>query len=268
MGSSEMTFRVIGMDCEHDAREVAEAIRGLPGVDDARVSVVSQQATVVAGPPAEPAAIIAAVGAAGYGLEPVTADEPAHRDPAYRRALWIVVVLNLGYGVMELVAGVLSRSQALKADALDFIGDGLITLLAVVAVGWALRWRARVAQLEGVFLGLLGLGVIGTSLARLEQGYRPDAEAMGVYGVIAMIVNVLAVMALARFRTGDSNMTAIWMFSRNDALGNLAVVIAGGLVAVTDRFWPDLVVALVVAGLFLQSAWAILADARRDLATG
>ncbi|QFU14735.1 cation diffusion facilitator family transporter [Microvirga thermotolerans] len=189
----------------------------------------------------------------------------SHVTPAYRRALWTVVVLNVGYGLAEIVAGFVSGSQALKADALDFLGDGTITLLGLLAIGWSLVWRARSALLQGIFLGLLGLGILVTSAYRVFVLHQPEAEIMGLFGVIALVVNVVSAWVLLPHRTGDANVRAVWLFSRNDAIGNVAVIIAAGLVAWTATPWPDLVVAVVIAGLFLQSSWAIIKDARRDL---
>lgn len=195
-------------------------------------------------------------------------EEPDTARPltsAYKRALWIVVLLNLSYGVVEMVGGFLSGSQALKADALDFLGDGFITLLGLLAVGWGLLWRARSALVQGLFLAALGLGVLISTAYRLLQQRLPQAEVMGVLGLMALVVNVAAAAVLIPHRAGDANVRAIWLFSRNDAIGNVAVVVAAGFVFWTGTAWPDLIVALLVAGLFLHSAWSIVQGARVDL---
>lgn len=191
----------------------------------------------------------------------------AGASPAYRRALGWVVALNLGYGAAESVGGLLAGSQALKADALDFLGDGAITLLGLLAIGWGLALRAKVAFLQGLFLAALGLGVLATTAYRVLVQRVPEAEVMGLFGAAALVVNVAAALILAPHRkgAGDANARAVWLFSRNDAIGNLAVLGAAGLVAWTGTSWPDLAVAGVVAGIFLHSAWQILHDARRDL---
>ena len=273
-------YRVTGMDCAHDAAEIELAARADGGVPDVKVSVATQILTVGAGD-ADPrlAAVERAVAALGYRLDRMqerAADAPdsdddelpkdlAHIAPGYRRALWIVVVLNVGYGAIEMVGGILSGSQALRADALDFLGDGLITLLGLVAIGWSLRWRARSALVQGLFLGALGIGVLATTAYRLVARQQPEADVMGILGGIALVVNVASALVLIPHRTGDANARAVWLFSRNDAIGNAAVVVAAGLVAWTGTPWPDLVVAVVIAGLFLHSAWAIVRDARSDL---
>lgn len=276
-------YRVTGMDCPSCAAKIERAARGVGGVEGVKVSIASRVMTLrLDDAGARLPEIERAVTGLGYRLDRL--DESAarpeadgddgdelpkdlgHITPGYKRALWIVVLLNVGYGLVEIVGGFLAGSQALKADALDFLGDGLITFLGLLAVGWSPLWRARSALIQGVFLGLLGLGVLVTTGYRVLVLHQPDSEMMGIFGAIALVVNVAAAAVLIPHRTGDANVRAVWLFSRNDAIGNAAVVIAAGLVWWTGTPWPDLAVALVIAGLFLQSAWSIIRDARRDLA--
>ena len=195
------------------------------------------------------------------------ADEKrAASDPAYRRALWTVVVLNLGFGLVEIGGGFIAKSQALKADALDFLGDGSITLVGLLALGWPEHTRARVALAQGWFLAALGVGVISMAVWRALNAIPPEADIMGGLGVAGLIVNVSAALALVRFREhGDANARSIWLFSRNDALANIAVIIAAGLVAWLRSAWPDLIVAGIIALLFVHSAQEIIRDARGEL---
>jgi Co/Zn/Cd efflux system component/copper chaperone CopZ len=265
-------YQVSGMDCADCAAHIEAVVRAQDDVDDVRVSLGTQTMTLrLSRPRDDLSAIDGAVAEIGYGLRPVSDDSapapaPANMAPGYRRALWIVVLLNAGYGVVELFGGFLSGSQALKADALDFLGDGTITFLGIVALGWGLVWRARSALIQGVFLGALGVGVLVNTLMRLQAGYQPEAALMGAFAVVAVTVNVVAALVLLPHRTGDANVRAVWLFSRNDALGNVAVVVAAGLVAVLDSAVPDVAVAFVIAGLFLQSSVSIVRDARRDAA--
>lgn len=277
-------YRVTGMDCPSCAAKIEKAARGVGGVEEVKVSIASQIMTLRLNNADERLPKVErAVTGLGYQLagldRPAARQEAAgddddddlpkdlnHITPSYKRALWIVVLLNVGYGLVEMVGGFLSGSQALKADALDFLGDGLITFLGLLAIGWSLLWRARSALIQGIFLGLLGLGVLGATAYRVLVLYQPEAEMMGLFGAIALAVNVAAAAILIPHRTGDANVRAVWLFSRNDAIGNLAVIIAAGLVWWTGTPWPDLAVAVVIAGLFLQSAWLIIRDARRDLA--
>lgn len=191
--------------------------------------------------------------------------DPSQITPGYRRALWIVVLLNVGYGVVEAGAGFVAGSQALKADALDFVGDGMITFFGLLALGWRGSWRARAALVQGFFLGALGLAVIGTTVYRTFFTTQPEADLMGIFGGIALAVNLAAALVLMPHRKGDANARAVWLFSRNDAIGNIAVVIAAGLVAWSRTPWPDVIVAFIIAGLFLHSAWSIIRDAVSEL---
>lgn len=274
-------YRITGMDCPSCAAKIEKAARAVGGVEEVKVSIASQIMTLrLDDPDAHLPEIERTITGLGYQLDRL--DRPAmdeiadddddlpkdlsHITPGYRKALWIVVLLNVGYGLVEIVGGFLAGSQALKADALDFLGDGLISFLGLLAIGWSLAWRARSALIQGIFLGLLGLGVLVATGYRVLVLNQPDSELMGMFGAIALVVNVAAAAVLIPHRTGDANARAVWLFSRNDAIGNAAVVVAAGLVWWTGTAWPDLVVALVIAGLFLQSAWSIIRDARRDLA--
>lgn len=271
-------YRVTGMDCPSCAAKIEKAVHSV-GIDDVKVSIASQIMTLsILDPDKQLPEVERAVTGLGYQLDRI--EQPAteaatdkddlpknlsHITPAYKRALWTVVFLNVGYGVIEVVGGFLSGSQALKADALDFLGDGMITFLGLLAIGWSLTWRAKSALIQGLFLGALGLSVLVSTVYRTIVMNQPEAEMMGIFGAIALIVNVLAAVALIPHRSGDANVRAVWLFSRNDAIGNLAVVLAAGLVAWTGTSWPDLVVAAIIAGLFLQSSWSIVRDARNDL---
>lgn len=261
-----LRFHVVGMDCADDAREIEEAVRQVGGVSSAKVSTATHVLTLSA-PAVVEIEVERAVSRLGYRLErsPGATHQPAAVSPSYRRALWIVVALNVGYGAVEIVGGFMSGSQALKADALDFLGDGLITLLGIMAIGWSLAWRARSALIQGIFLAALGIGVLATTAYRVFVQSAPEAEVMGALGAIALLVNVAAAAVLIPHRTGDANVRAVWLFSRNDAIGNAAVVVAALLVGWTGSAWPDLVVAGFIASLFLHSAWSIIGDARADL---
>ena len=274
--AESLRYRVTGMDCSSCAEKIQSAVAQLPGVQEARVSIASSMMTLKVDDAARRTpAVESTVTELGYHLDregsSATADEDelpkdlSHITPAYRRALWIVVLINVGYGLVEIVAGIVARSQALKADALDFMGDGLITFLGLLAIGWSLVWRARSALIQGLFLAALGVGVLLNTAYRVLVLNQPEAELMGVFGIIALVANVAAALILIPHRAGDANVRAVWLFSRNDALGNLAVVIAAGLVFWTKTAWPDLVVAVIISGLFLQSAWSIIRDARTDL---
>jgi Co/Zn/Cd efflux system component len=172
---------------------------------------------------------------------------------------------QLRYGSTEIVGGFLARSQALKADALDFLG----TVLSPLSDWWpfaaASNGRVSSALIQAVFLGVTGLGIFAATAYRVFAQQTPEGETMGLLGIVALAVNVGAELILMPHRQGDANVSAVWLFSRNDASGNLAVVVAAGFVAWTQTAWPDLIVAAIVAGLFLHSAWSIFRDARHEL---
>lgn len=271
--SEAIRYRVTGMDCASCAAKIERAVHSA-GVSGAKISTASQVLVLnVAADDARIDAVERAIAEAGYHLDRI-GEEPSgdriaavqpHVTPAYRRALWIVIALNVGYGLIEMLGGFLVGSQALKADALDFLGDGMITFLGVLAIGWSLAWRARSALAQGVFLGALGLGVTGDTIWQVFTHQRIEAGPMGALAVVALLVNVSAALALVPHRAGDANMRAVWLFSRNDAIGNAAVVVAAGLVAWTGSAWPDLAVAFVIAALFLHSSWVIVRDALQDI---
>ena len=272
-------YQVTGMDCSSCAAKVEGAARRVQGVAHVNVSIASQILTLEVDDAATCLpAVETAVTSLGYQLDRIgqtnakPSDDDDDRIPdlshvtsAYKRALWIVVLLNVGYGLIEIFGSFLAGSQALQADSLDFLGDGLISFLGLIAVGWGLAARAKAALTQGIFLAVLGLGVIGSTLYRVFVEHEPQTLLMGGFAIGAFLVNVLAAVVLIPHRKGDANVRAVWLFSRNDAIGNLAVVIAAALVWWFASPWPDLLVAFAVAGLFLQSAWSIIRDARSDL---
>lgn len=266
------------MDCSSCATKIEGATKKVVGVEDVKVSIASQLMTLRVDNQDRLPAVEGLISGLGYQLDRV--GEPnassanddgeqlpdlSHVTPAYKRALWIVVLLNVGYGVIEVIGSWLAQSQALQADSLDFIGDGLISLLGLMAVSWGLAARAKAALLQGVFLAILGFGVIAATFYRVLVEHEPHTLLMGGFGLVAFIVNLLAAGVLIPYRKGDANVRAVWLFSRNDAIGNLAIVAAAGLVWLFASPWPDLLVAFAVAALFLQSAWSIIRDARQDL---
>lgn len=268
----EMRYRVTGMDCPSCATKIEKAARQIAGIQDVKVSMSSQIMILRSHSDSDFVLAENTINQLGYHLDRIENQndddlpkDMAHITPAYKRALWIVVILNVGYGILEIVGGFLSGSQALKADALDFLGDGLITFAGLVAIGWSLVWRARAALLQGLFLGILGLIVLIMTAYRVLVLSQPNAELMGLFGAVALCVNIAAAAVLFPHRSGDANTRAVWLFSRNDAINNVAVVVAAGLVAWTQTPWPDLLVAVVVAVIFVHSANVIIRDARLDL---
>lgn len=183
----------------------------------------------------------------------------------WRRALWIALGVNVVMFAAEMGASFASDSMALRADALDFLGDAANYAISLAVVGMALAWRARAALLKGVTLALFGLWVIGTAVWAAVVGTAPDAPVMGAVGVAALLANVAVAAMLYRFREGDANMRSVWICSRNDAIGNIAVVAAALGVFGTGSAWPDLIVAGIMAGLALWGGVQIIGQARAEL---
>jgi len=187
------------------------------------------------------------------------------RSVAYRRVLWIVITSNAAMFMVEVGAGYLARSQALQADALDFLGDAATYALTLLVIGRPSAWRANAALFKGVSLGALALWVAGSTLWRAVQGGAPEPATMSAIGALALAVNVGAALLLFRFRDGDANVRSVWLCSRNDAIGNVAVMLAAAGVWTTGGSWPDLVVAFAMSALFLHSATRIVRQASGEL---
>ena len=188
--------------------------------------------------------------------------------PGYRVILWIALLSNAGMFAVELVASVISGSVALQADALDFFGDAVNYGITLFVLGMSLSARSYAALFKGLTMALFGVWVIGNAVYRLAVGAVPDAMVMGSIGVLALVVNVAVALMLYRFRDGDANTRSIWLCSRNDAIGNVAVVAAASGVFVTASGWPDIAVAAIIASLSFSAAAHIIVAARRELRTG
>ena len=194
-----------------------------------------------------------------------SAQSDPSQDPRWRRVLWLALAINLTMFVAEIIAGVAGGSKALQADAMDFLGDSANYAISLGVAGMALAWRARAAALKGITLIALGGYILLATLIAVSNGALPHADVMGVIGVIAIIANGAVALMLFKWRSGDANMRSVWICSRNDVIGNLAVVLAAAGVFGTGTRWPDLIVAAVMATLALWGGWQIVAHARREL---
>ncbi|MFV1636635.1 MULTISPECIES: cation transporter [Phaeobacter] len=186
----------------------------------------------------------------------------------YKRRLWIVIALNATMFVVEMTAGHLAKSQALQADALDFAGDALTYGISLAVIGASIRARTNAALFKGISLFLMGLWVFGSTVYRVFYVGVPTAEIMGAVGFLALLTNLASVLLLVSYKDGDANVRSVWLCSRNDAIGNVAVMFAALGVWGTASGWPDLIVATVMAGLFLSSAYQIVRQAlaeRREM---
>jgi len=186
-------------------------------------------------------------------------------SPAYRRVLWTVIAINAVMFVVEMSAGAAAGSKALQADALDFLGDTLTYAISLYVIGKSVRMRATAALMKGVSLAAMGVGVLGWTIYQTFILGVPDAMVMSGVAFLAFAANVFCALLLLRFRDGDSNVRSVWLCSRNDAIGNVAVIAAAGVVMLTGSAWPDLIVAAAMAALFLQSSFKIIRQATTEL---
>jgi Co/Zn/Cd efflux system component len=191
--------------------------------------------------------------------------EVMSHDRRWRRVLWVALMVNAVMFGVEITAGVVADSAALKADALDFLGDSANYAISLWVAGMALLWRARAAFVKGASLFGLALWVSGTTVWMAFAGTLPKAETMGVVGTAALFANVGVAAILYRYRSGDSNRRSVWICSRNDAIGNIAVVAAAAGVFGTGTAWPDLIVAGIFALLGVSGGWQIMRHAAREL---
>jgi Co/Zn/Cd efflux system component len=165
---------------------------------------------------------------------------------------------------VEMGAGQAAQSQALKADALDFLGDALTYGLSLAVIGMSLRVRATAALLKGASLMAMGLWVLGSTLYRVLYIGLPEAEIMGLIGFLALAANVASVLLLMAYKDGDANVRSVWLCSRNDAVGNVAVMAAALAVWATGTGWPDVIVALAMAALFVSSSVQIIRQSLQE----
>jgi Co/Zn/Cd efflux system component len=183
----------------------------------------------------------------------------------YKRRLWLVITINASMFLVEMAAGALAGSQALQADALDFLGDATTYGISLAVIGAAVQIRARAAVLKALSLTAMALWVLGSTAYHVLILGIPRAEVMGAIGILALAANAASVVILMRYKDGDANVRSVWLCSRNDAIGNVAVMIAALAVWGTATKWPDLLVAAIMAGLFLNSSIQILRQSFREM---
>jgi Co/Zn/Cd efflux system component len=188
-------------------------------------------------------------------------------DPRYRKVLWIALILNGAMFAVEIGASWSSGSVSLLADSIDFLGDAANYALSLAVLGMALSTRSKAALFKAACMGAFGVFVLGKALWNLQAGVPPEAVTMGAVGSAALAVNAGVALMLYRYRTGDANMRSVWICSRNDALGNVAVMLAALGVFGTGSAWPDLAVAAAMAALALWGAATVLSHAREELGT-
>lgn len=187
-------------------------------------------------------------------------------DPRYKRALVVVIFINALMFIIEMPMGFVGASQALKADALDFLGDTFTYALSLYVIGKSGTMRAKAALFKGLSLSAMGLWVLGSTIYTVFYLNQPTAFIMGSVGAAALAANVASVLLLMRFKDGDANVRSVWLCSRNDAIGNIMVMVAASGVWATGTGWPDVIVAGIMATLFLSGSITIIRQAAHELA--
>ena len=196
-------------------------------------------------------------------------DHHIHEDElkvnSFRNVLWTVFVINLVMFFVEFGTAFYANSVSLQADALDFLGDSMTYGVTLLVLGSSLKVRASVAMLKGISMGALGLWIFFRTFINVSEDIVPLAGVMGTIGVVALVANVISALLLYKYRSGDSNMRSIWLCSRNDAIGNCAIIIAASGVFATNSGWPDFVVAILMATLSSVASIQIIKQARGEL---
>ncbi len=193
-----------------------------------------------------------------------SAPAPQKPNSKFRTALWIALIINAAMFIVELIGGAYAHSSSLWADSLDFFGDAVNYGVSLAVLSASLYWRATVALAKGIVMATFGFVVIGKVIYAYVQGIPPEAITMGAIGILALIANVISAAVLYAFRDGDSNMQSVWLCSRNDAIGNVAVIFAAIGVFGTGSMLPDLIVAMIMAGLGLVAGYQVIQRARLE----
>ena len=194
-------------------------------------------------------------------------DASVAQTACYRKVLWAALAINLAMFFVEVLGGFKSGSVSLMADAIDFFGDAANYAVSLAVLGMSLLWRARAAALKGLTMGIFGLLVLTKALWSFKTGTMPEPYTMGVIGAIALAANASVAFMLYAYREGDANMRSVWLCSRNDAIGNIAVMLAAFGVFGSGSAWPDLLVAIIMASLGISAAVHVLKRAFAEFAS-
>ena len=195
-----------------------------------------------------------------------SAPEPKSPAPGFRRALWIALWVNLAMFFVEGLASLSSGSVSLMADAIDFFGDSANYILSLTVLSMGMLWRGRAAMVKGITMTVFGLVIWARAVWVVQAGITPEPLTMGAVGLLALAANVSVAALLFRFREGDSDMRSVWLCSRNDAISNIAVMVAALGVFGTGTAWPDLIVAAIMGTLAITAGISVVRHARSDIA--
>lgn len=192
-------------------------------------------------------------------------ESPPQPDPKYRRILWIALIVNFVMFAIEIIFSLQSKSVSLLADSIDFLGDAANYGISLWVLAMSVKARATASLFKAASMALFGIGVLAHAIWNAITGVVPDAQTMSLVGLLALTANLGVAWLLYAYRNGDSNMRSVWLCTRNDALGNITVIIAAVGVFGTGTAWPDLIVATIMASLALTAAWQVMKQARKEL---
>lgn len=190
------------------------------------------------------------------------------QTPRYRKILWMALCINFAMFVIEVFTGLNANSVSLMADAIDFFGDAMNYGISLAVLSMSVMWRARAALFKGLTMGAFGVFVLASAIWSFQQGKLPEPYTMGVIGLLALIANVSVAVMLYAYREGDANMQSVWLCSRNDAIGNVAVMLAAIGVFGSGSAWPDLLVAVIMAGLGVSAAVRVIKQSLAEIRHG
>ncbi len=190
---------------------------------------------------------------------------PPPADGRYRNVLWVALIVNAAMFLVEIIGGIGAHSTSLLADAIDFFGDAVNYGVSLFVLSLAMVWRSRTALAKGITMGLYGVVVLAATVYNISHGVKPEAVTMGAIGLLALAANLSVAVLLYRFRQGDANMRSVWLCTRNDAIGNVAIIVAALGVFGTGTGWPDFIVAAIMGTLGITAAISVIRQSRAEL---
>jgi len=186
------------------------------------------------------------------------------RNSAQSRVLKALLSINAFMFIIEISLGILSESTALIADSLDMLADATVYGIGLYAVGKASIVKIKAARLSGIFQVILGLLVVLDVLRRLIYGSEPESFLMISVGIVALIANTICLALISKHRDGEVHMRASWIFSKNDVIANLGIIVSGGLVYLFDSRYPDLVIGIIISLIVVQGGISIIREASHE----
>ena len=252
-------YLLAGMDCPSEEQLVRLRLADRPGIVQLGFDLPARTLTVWHN--LDPHRIASDLAPLGFG-HTLLDSEDSHEAPPpeqdERTVLWQLMAINGLMFVIEMIAGWIAQSTGLLADGLDMFADAAVYGLALAAVGGAAHKKLRTAHLSGWLQLILGVGILLEVARRIWVGAEPQPPVMMGIALLALAANLMCVVLLARHRNGEAHMKASWIFTANDAIANVGVLIAGVLVSWLGTAWPDWIVGTAIAALILHGAWRIL----------